>query len=62
MSRLRGGVVGGDGDGQIAQRLGDMVLTNTTEVDRVTHPTEMKTKALAAYQINSERQKERMVG
>lgn len=62
MSRLHGEVVGGDRDGQIAQRLGDTALMNTTEVDRVTHPSELKAKALPAYQINSERQKERMMG
>lgn len=62
MSRLHGGVLGGDRDGQIAQSLGDTALMNKTEADRVTHPTETKTKALPAYQINSERQKERMMG
>lgn len=62
VSRLHDGVMGGDGDGQIAQCLGDMLLMNMTEVDRVTHPTEPKIKALSAYQINSGRQKERVVG
>lgn len=62
MSQLHDGVVGGDGDGQIAQCLGDTLLMNMTEVDRVTHPTELKIKPLPAYQINSERQKERLVG
>lgn len=52
MSRLHSGVVGGDGDGQIAQCLGDTVLMNTTEVDQVTHPTEPKSKALPAYQTD----------
>lgn len=46
MSRLHDGVMGGDGDGQIAQCLGDMLLMNMTEVDRVTHPTKPKIKAV----------------
>lgn len=35
----------GDGDGEIAHCLGDTVLMNTTKVDRVTHPTELKNQS-----------------